>query len=154
MPPAEEQSVSNQAAGGQSELKVTPDYAGPHQAEIRLQPLKENVIEEPQERVVHNETWLLSQVSSRYTIQIMGARKEALLYDFVNKNQLLEQNEIAFYQTTFRDKPWFQLLYGVYTTKKDALSAAASLPPNLRKSSPWIRRLSAVQKVIRNKGPQ
>ena len=121
---------------------------------LRPQPDKENVIEKSEERMVHNETWLLSQGPSRYTIQIMGTRNETLLYDFVKRNQLLEQNEIAFYQTTFQDKPWFQLLYGVYATKKDAQSAADSLPPNIRKSTPWIRRLSAVQKVIRNKTPQ
>ena len=84
----------------------------------------------------------------------MGARKEALLINFVEKNQLLEQNEIAFYQTTFKDKPWFQLLYGVYATKKDAQSAADNLPLKIRKSSPWIRRLSAVQKAIRRKAAQ
>ncbi len=81
----------------------------------------------------------------------MGVRKEALLFDFVERNQLLEQNEIAFYQTTFKDKPWFQLLYGVYATQKDAQSAAEKLSPKIRKSSPWIRRLSAVQKAIRGK---
>ena len=79
----------------------------------------------------------------------MGVRKEALLFDFVKRNQLLEQNEIAFYQTTFKDKAWFQLLYGVYSTKKDAQAAADNLPLKIRKSSPWIRRLSAVQKAIR-----
>ncbi len=84
----------------------------------------------------------------------MGVRDEALLFDFVEKNQLLEQNKIAFYQTTFKDKPWFQLLYGIYATKKDAQAAADNLPPKIRKSSPWIRRLSAVQKAIRNKAAQ
>ncbi len=148
--PAEEQSVSSQATGVPSERRELPEKAGFDQVEVYPQPVKENVIEKPEERIVHNEKWLLSQGSSRYTIQIMGARKEALLYDFVRRNQLLEQNEIAFYQTTFKDKPWFQLLYGVYATKKDAQSAADNLPPKIRKSSPWIRRLSAVQKVIRN----
>jgi DamX protein len=81
----------------------------------------------------------------------MGARKEVLLFNFVEKNQLLEQNVVAFYQTTFKDKPWFQLLYGVYVTKKDARSAADNLPSKIRKSSPWVRRLSGVQKAIRGK---
>jgi septal ring-binding cell division protein DamX len=73
------------------------------------------------------------------------------LFDFVEKNQLLEQNEIAFYQSIFKNKKWFQLLYGVYTTKKSAQAAADNLPLELRKASPWIRRLSAVQKSIRGK---
>ncbi|MEE4603166.1 MAG: SPOR domain-containing protein [Desulfobacteraceae bacterium] len=75
-------------------------------------------------------------------------------FDFVERNQLLEQNEIAYYQTIFKDKPWFQLLYGIYATKKDAQAAAENLPLKIRKSSPWIRRLSAVQKAIRRKAAQ
>lgn len=81
----------------------------------------------------------------------MGVRKEALLFNFVERNQLLKQDKIAYHQTTFEDKPWFQLLYGVYATKKDAQAAADNLPPKIRKSSPWIRRLFAVQKAIRGK---
>jgi septal ring-binding cell division protein DamX len=152
--PAEEQPVSSQPTVAPSEQRELPEKADLRQAEVRPQPVKEDVIEKTEERIIHREKWLLSQESPFYTIQLMGARKEALLFNFVEKNQLLEQNEIAFYQTTFKDKPWFQLLYGVYATKKDAQSAADNLPPKIRKSSPWIRRLSAVQKAIRRKAAQ
>jgi hypothetical protein len=149
--PAEEQSVSSQPTVAPSEQIELPEKADLRQAEVRPQPVKEDVIEPTEERVIHSEKWLLSQESSFYTIQLMGARKEALLFNFVERNQLLQQNEIAYYQTTFKDKPWVQLLYGVYATKKDAQAAADNLPPKIRKSSPWIRRLSAVQKTIRGK---
>ena len=146
-----EQSVSSQPAVAPSEQRELPEKTDLRQAEARPQPVKEDVIKKTEERIIHSEKWLLSQEPFHYTIQLMGARKEALLFNFVEENQLLEQNEIAFYQTTFKDKPWFQLLYGVYATKKDAQSAAEKLPPKIRKSSPWIRRLSAVQKAIRGK---
>jgi DamX protein len=147
----EEQSVYSQPNVAPSEQRELPEKADLRQAEVRPQPVKEDVIEKTEERTIHNENWLLSQESSYYTIQLMGARKEVLLFNFVEKNQLLEQNEVAFYQTTFKDKPWFQLLYGVYATKIDARSAADNLPSKIRKSSPWIRRLSGVQKTIRGK---
>jgi septal ring-binding cell division protein DamX len=149
--PAEEQSVSSQPTVAPSEQRELPEKADLPRAEVHPQPFKEDVIEKTEERIIHSEKWLLSQESSFYTIQLMGARKEALLFNFVEKNRLLEQNEIAYYQTTFKGKPWFQLLYGVYAAKKDAQSAADNLPPKIRKSSPWIRRLSAVQKAIRGK---
>jgi septal ring-binding cell division protein DamX len=154
IPPAEEQSVSSQPTVAPSKQRELPKKADLRQAEVHPQPVKEDVIEKTEERIIHREKWLLSQESSFYTIQLMGARKEALLFYFVGKNQLLEQNEIAYYQTTFKEKPWFQLLYGVYVTKKDAQSAADNLPPKIRKSSPWIRRLSSVQKAIRRKAAQ
>jgi len=147
----EEQSVYSQPNVAPSEQRELPEKAYLRQTEVRPQPVKEDVIEKTEERTIHKENWLLSQESSYYTIQLMGARKEVLLFNFVEVNQLLEQNEVAFYQTTFKDKPWFQLLYGVYATKKDAQSAADNLPSKIRKSSPWIRRLSGVQKTIRGK---
>ena len=152
--PAKEPSASSQPTFAPSEQRQLPEKVDPRQAEVRPQPVKDDVIEETQERIIHGETWLLSQGSSYYTIQLMGARKEALLFNFVERNQLLEQNEIAYYQSTFEDKVWFQLLYGVYVTKKDAQAAADNLPLKIRKSSPWIRRLSAVQKAIRRKAAQ
>jgi len=149
--PAEEQPVSSQPTVAPSDQIELPHKADLRQATVRPQPVKEDVLEPAGERVIHSEKWLLSQESSFYTIQLMGVRKEALLFNFVERNQLLQQNEIAYYQTMFKDKPWFQLLYGVYATKKDAQAAADNLPPKIRKSSPWIRRLSAVQKSIRGK---
>ena len=149
MVPAEEPFVSSQATAPRSERKERLENTDPRQPEVRPQPVKEGFKEKTEERIIQSEKWLLSQKPSHYTIQIMGVRNEALLFDFVESAQLLEQNEIAFYQTTFKDKPWFQLLYGVYPTKKDAQSAADAFAPKIRKSSPWIRRLSAVQKAIR-----
>ena len=157
--PPEGQSESSQPPLAPSEQRESIVKAPLHQAAVKPLPIqapadKEGVTRKTEERSMRSEKWLLTQESSYYTIQLMGARKEALLFDFVARNKLLEQNEIAFYQTTYKDKPWFQLLYGVYTTKKDAQSAADYLPPKIRKSSPWIRRLSAVQKAIRNRAAQ
>jgi DamX protein len=149
--PAEEKTLSSRSAAAPSEQIELPEKVDLRQAEVRPQPVKDDVIERTQERIILGEKWLLSQVSSYYTIQLMGARKEALLFNFVERNQLLEKNEIAYYQSTFEDKVWFQLLYGVYPTKNDAQAAADNLPLKIRKSSPWIRRLSAVQKTIRSK---
>ena len=154
--PAEEQSVPSQPTVSPSEQRELTVKAPDHQAAVRPPPIqapavKEGALGKTEARSIRSEKWLLIQESSYYTIQLMGARKEALLFNFVARNKLLEQNEISFYQTTYKDKPWFQLLYGVYATKKDAQSAADNLSPKIRKSSPWIRRLSAVQKTIRGK---
>ena len=152
--PEEEQSVSSPPIAAPSEQLELPVKADHRLVEIRPQPIKKEVTGKTEGRIIHREKWLLSQGSSYYTIQLMGVRKEALLFDFVERNQLLKQNEIAFYQSTFEDKVWFQLLYGVYVTKKDAQAAADNLPLKIRKSSPWIRKLSAVQKAIRAQTPQ
>ena len=81
----------------------------------------------------------------------MGVHDEELLLEFIEKNHLLQQNKIAYYESTFEDKQWYQLLYGIYPTRPDAESAVAKLPENIRRAGPWIRRLSTIQMVIRER---
>jgi len=106
------------------------------------------VIEKAEERSIRRESWLLSQDSDHYTIQIMGVHNEGLLLDFIKKNQLLKQNEIAYYETTYKGKPWFHLLYGIFDTKKEAHLTANELPAKIKKALPWIRTISSVQITI------
>ena len=106
------------------------------------------------QNTVEREKWLLSQDATAYTIQIMGVHNEQSLMDFIKKNQLLGQNQIAYYESSFQGKAWFQLLYGIYPTKQAAELAADKLPENIRRAGPWIRRMSAVHQAIKNRGLQ
>ena len=105
-------------------------------------------------KTVEREKWLLSQDATSYTIQIMGVHNEQSLMDFIKKNHLLEQNQIAYYESTFQGMAWFQLLYGIYPTKQAAELAVDKLPEDIRRAGPWIRRMSAVQHAIKNRGLQ
>ena len=103
-------------------------------------------------RAVQREKWLLAQDASSYTIQIMGVHNEQSIFEFIKKNQLLQQNEIAYYESTFQGKAWFQLLYGLYPTRQAAELAANELPENIRRAGPWIRRMAVIQKAIKDRG--
>ena len=100
---------------------------------------------------IQREEWLLSQEGTAYTIQIIGVSSEDSLFDFVKRNGMLKQNKMAYYESTFRGKPWFQLLYGIYPDKRTARLAANKLPENIRQAGPWIRKISTVQKTIENR---
>jgi DamX protein len=99
-------------------------------------------------RQIHREQWLLSQNPESYTIQIIGVSNEKSMLDFINKNKLSKQNEIAYYESTFNGRPWYQALFGLYPTKQEARRAADELPEDIRRAGPWIRRLSEVQQAI------
>ncbi|MCP4626254.1 MAG: hypothetical protein GY850_22505 [bacterium] len=99
-------------------------------------------------REIGREKWLLSQDGAAYTIQIIGVSNEKSMLDFIKKNQMLIQNKIAYYESTFRGKPWFELLYGIYPDKQAARLAANQLPENLHHAGPWIRSMAVVQKEI------
>ena len=97
---------------------------------------------------IHRENWLLTQNSAYYTIQILGVRNEKRLQNFVEENRLSKEDHIAYYQTSYKGKDWYPLLYGVYATKTEASSAMKELPPTVQKASPWIRRMSSVHRAI------
>ena len=97
---------------------------------------------------IHREKWLLTQNSAYYTIQILGVRNEERLQNFVEENIRSKKHHIAYYQTRYKGKDWYPLLYGVYATKSEASSAMKELPPTVQKTSPWIRRMSSVHRAI------
>ena len=105
--------------------------------------------ENAEKQTVYREDWLLSRQSSDFTIQILGVRTEKRLLDFINKNLTSEPTDIAYYKTRYKGKDWYPLLFGVYTTKKEAYSAMKLLPPDIQKASPWIRKMSVIQRSIR-----
>jgi DamX protein len=76
------------------------------------------------------------------------------MQEFIEKNPLLQENEIAYYESTFKGKPWYQLLYGIYSTPQEARLAAKNLPEDIRRAGPWIRSISAVQQAIKSKAAQ
>ncbi len=98
---------------------------------------------------LQREKWLLSQNPAHYTIQILGTRSEKSMLEFIRKNQLERQTELAFYKGSFKGKVWYRLLYGVFATQREARLTARTLPAQIQRTSPWVRRLSSVQRDIR-----
>ena len=105
----------------------------------------------PDEKKVNREDWLLSQESSGYTIQILGVRNEKRLLNFIENALPSKINKLAYYQTSYKGKDWYPLVYGVYASQKEAASAMKQLPANIQKTSPWIRKMSSVQRAIRKR---
>ena len=106
------------------------------------------VVATPATGEIRREKWLLSQKASAYTVQIIGVSSEKNLLDFVKRNPLLKPDELAYYESTFNGKPWFQLLYGIYPSRQAARAAADKLPEHIQQAGPWIRQISSVQEVI------
>lgn len=103
-------------------------------------------------KTIYREDWLLDQNPSFYTLQILGVRNERSLLSFVTENKLLQKEDVAYYKTVYKGQDWYPLLYGVYPTVGDARSAVKELPDKIRASTPWIRKMAAIQKTIQAKG--
>ncbi len=101
---------------------------------------------EVKETEVKGRDWLLHQNSKAYTLQILGVHDRQTLKKFIAKHHL---NDLATFKTTYRNKNWYVLVYGIYPTRAMAEEALAELPASLRQNTqPWARSLDSIQKVI------
>jgi DamX protein len=126
-----------------------PEVAIIYKDSAEIQPERQTV-----SKRIYREKWLLRQKPSFYTIQIMGGRNEKALRNYVQTNRHRYRGPMAYYQTKYKGGTWYPLLYGLYPTRKQALAAQRALPEDIQRLSPWIRKLSAVQKAVKegNKG--
>jgi DamX protein len=115
-----------------------PVAAAPKPSKVAAKPVSKGLL---------RERWLLQQKPSSYTIQLVGLQDEKGVAKFIQRHSLT--GPIAYYRTQRSGKPWYPVLYGVYSTKVRANSARNNLPEAILKSGPWLRSLNAVQKDIR-----
>lgn len=95
------------------------------------------------------EAWLLKQDGAHYTVQLTGSRDHQSALDFIRRRGL--QGKAHWLLTTHRQKDWYVVVSGVYTSREAAIKAIRALPPDLRRHGPWARSVSSVREVLRNK---
>ncbi|MCG8669285.1 MAG: AAA family ATPase [Pseudomonadales bacterium] len=98
------------------------------------------------EQLTQRERWLMSLDKSKFTLQMLGAREEGSVQKFIAKYPSLK--DIAYYRTTHREKDWFVVVYGLYSSKEGAKNELSKLPKALQDSKPWARPISSVQQEI------
>lgn len=88
--------------------------------------------------------WLRNANNNRYTLQVLGARQEQNVLEFISTNNLAP-TQAGYYRTELQGQPWYVLVYGEYTSADNARAAIPGLPANLRAAQPWPRPISAVK---------
>jgi len=96
-----------------------------------------------------DEKYILGVHSKNYTLQLVGAGNEEKIREFIRANDLT--TKARYFKSLYQGKPWFIVIYGNYTSRAAAVSAAEKLPLSVRKLQPWPREYSYVQSTIRKK---
>lgn len=91
----------------------------------------------------------LLAVQSGYVVQLFGSYNSANADKFRRQWQEQIIGTLYLYETRHNNKPWFVVVSGVYGSRAEATAAVNALPRPLRSQSPWIRDITAVQKVLR-----
>lgn len=103
--------------------------------------------EVPVVEITRQEGWILRQRYNHYTLQLVADDNIETIHSFINRHKL--KDSIALYQTTRQNKPWYVLIYGIYSNKSLAESGINRLPANLQLVKPSIRQFNDIHQDIR-----
>ena len=91
------------------------------------------------------EIWLQKQAPNKYTIQLASSRNEKSIIKSYEKNNF--KGNGGYYHYVRDGVNRYALIYGSYKTVAAANDAIKKLPQNLRKKTPWVRKIKSLQKI-------
>ena len=103
----------------------------------------------PKKALTTAEEHLLSVDKKYYTLQLVGARNEKSLHQFIQKNELANQAHV--YRTKLSGKDWYVVVLGEYATMDEAKTAASGIPASIT-AKPWIREFNSIHSDIKKQG--
>lgn len=89
--------------------------------------------------------WLDKQEPQKYTIQLASSRYEKSIIKSYENNNINGNGGYYHYVRDGVDR--YALIYGVYKTVADANVAMKNLPSDLRKKTPWVRKIESLQNI-------
>ena len=114
--------------------------------EESIKKLETNNAETTEKTLPFPPDWLLTQNPKAYTVQIVASPSQENLFAFTEKN--FANKQTAYYIKSSRDKQWFILVYGVFTTREEALAAIEGLPADTKKNKPYPLQINKIHEVI------
>ena len=110
-------------------------------------PTAQTPVPVPAEVLIRDETWVMAQAQSAYTVQVAsGASAEVLL---ILLHSQLRASEVACVRERPNSRQPFSAIIGSYPDRDSAKHALAQLPASLRANQPWVRRFSSLQQALR-----
>ena len=89
--------------------------------------------------------WLEKQEPNKYTIQVASSRNEKSIKKSFEENNIKGNGGYYHYVRDGIDR--YALIYGAYKTVAAANVAMKKLPENLRKKTPWVRKIKSLQNI-------
>ena len=116
-----------------------------------IQKDNETIIIAPEKATPHfmKQDWVMQQVATHYTFQLMGSWDQKEVYGFIEQYALV--GDVAVFESMRQGRVWHVLIYGVFKDKQAALKESSNWPAPLNTLPSWLRRFDNVQKQIKNK---
>lgn len=97
-------------------------------------------------RLTEAEQNLMRWPASGYTLQMLGAGMKTSAEQFIHAQA--EPQKFYMFETRYKNKPWYVVVYGQYKDRDAAQAASASLSSALAKLKPWARTIQGIQADI------
>ncbi len=91
--------------------------------------------------------WLLKQNPKFYTIQLASFKEQSNAVSFIGKSGI--KDSVSVFQIKTNDEIRHTVFYGSFGQQIQAKQALHKLPMNLQRASPWIRKISTIQKLVK-----
>lgn len=89
--------------------------------------------------------WIVEQLAENYTLQLASSKSQKLISKYYQENNL--HGIAGYYRSLRQGEFWYSLVYGSYNTATDAKLSITTLPKNLRRWSPWVRKIKDIQRI-------
>jgi DamX protein len=113
----------------------------------QLKPIKEPPQKSKLDSIFTAESELLSIASSHYTIQLSALTSKDSLQRFIDKYKEVG-NKLYIYQTVYKNKPRYIVIYGDYDNLLAAKEAAKNMPGSLANLDTWIKKYQLVHQDL------
>ena len=96
--------------------------------------------------LVRREDWIRSQPDKNFTLQVVSLRSEAEMLSFLSRYHW--GREVAYAKVLVNGQIRYSGVYGSFSSRSQAQSAVAELPPEMQKNKPWARNFAAITKLL------
>ena len=94
----------------------------------------------------HDESWIVKENASAWTIQMLAFKDKKQLYQFVDEHKL--HDVVSYFAEETSNGVLYKLIYGSYETKQEASNVRDNMPLKLKTHGPWLRQISSIQALI------
>ncbi len=90
--------------------------------------------------------WVKAQNPGFYTLQLASSTNAKLIKKYFDENSLT--GKAGYYKNKREGEYWYALVFGAYPSVAEANVAIATLPKDLKKWSPWVRKLKSIHRIM------
>lgn len=90
--------------------------------------------------------WVKAQSPDNFTLQLASSTNAELIKKYFVENSL--DGKGGYYKNKREGEYWYALVYGSYPSVTAANEAIAGLPDDLKKWSPWVRKLKSIHRIM------